>query len=274
MNVVAQKPESEQQEEDDHTNTILSFFKPATKPKKPFSNPSTTEKGESSNSKGDEYPPPPPPLPPPSSLICEICKEPKSPKKAFTIRGCIHSYCTNCVTDYVASKLRENILKIGCPDPGCRGGYLDPDHCRPIIPPEVYNRWGSALRDQVVVIVRSHRFYCPYRDCSMMMTIDDDSVRKSECPNCWRLICAKCRVPWHLGMQCLEFRGLNRNERDEEDITLMKPAQRKRRVKCRNCRFYVDRTRDKCTRCGKYFNNRNRRVQFWNNSFSYAIFKE
>ncbi|XP_015873433.3 E3 ubiquitin-protein ligase RSL1 [Ziziphus jujuba] len=213
------------------------------KREKPFSNPSISETGQSSNSKIND-----------PTFVCEICVEPKSANESFAIKGCTHSYCTDCVTKYVASKLQENIPRIGCPVSGC-GGYLEPEYCRPILPPDVFDRWGITLCE--AAIVGSRKFYCPYKDCSMMMIDDGKEVlMECECFNCRRLFCAQCKVPWHTGIVCSEFQKLNKNEREREDIMLMNLARNKHWRRCPNCKIYVERT-DGCLfmqcRCGTAF---------------------
>ncbi|XP_068342552.1 E3 ubiquitin-protein ligase dbl4-like [Pyrus communis] len=150
-------------------------FKPSKTPfgkrgKGLFSDFSVTESGQSSNSKNDP------------DFLCEICVEPKSGIESFRIENCSHGYCTECMVKYVASKLQENITSIRCPVPDCIG-LLEPEYCRPILPPEVFDQWGTALCE--AVILGSEKFYCPYKDCSAML-IDDgkEVVRQSACPNC------------------------------------------------------------------------------------------
>lgn len=86
-----------------------------------------------------------------------------------------------------------------------------------ILPPDVFDKWGSALCESQ--ILASEKFYCPFKDCSALM-IDDGgggggggAVVEAECPNCNRLFCARCKVPWHPGIQCSEFQKLNKDER-------------------------------------------------------------
>ncbi|TYH15392.1 hypothetical protein ES288_A05G038400v1 [Gossypium darwinii] len=161
------------------------FGKRREKTKKPFSHLSITEAGESSNSKTNQNP----------SFTCEICIEPKQPNESFNIKGCSHAYCTDCMIKYVASKLQDRITAISCPVENC-GGLLEPEYCRNILPKEVFDRWGDALCEAMVLGLQS--FYCPYKDCSMLL-IDDggEAVKELECPNCRRLFCAQCKVPWH-----------------------------------------------------------------------------
>ncbi|KAI4335153.1 hypothetical protein L6164_013825 [Bauhinia variegata] len=232
--------------EDDDEVRILKF-KPEKTPfgkrrnsRNPFVNDASfSEKGESSNS---------PPF------VCEICTETKTVKESFSISGCSHAYCTECITMYVASRLQENIINIRCPVSECKG-LLEPHDCRSILPPEVFDRWGNAMCE--AVILASEKFYCPFKDCSALL-IDDGNevVKESECPNCKRFFCAQCKVPWHSGMDCTEFQKLNKDEREMEDILLMELAHNKKWRRCPKCKFYVEKSEGcmymKC-RCGVAF---------------------
>ncbi|GLT85658.1 hypothetical protein SLE2022_038420 [Rubroshorea leprosula] len=236
----------------DEDSTVLDL-EPEITPRnrrKPLINFSLTGPGESSNSKSVAVPAPAPPPP----FVCEICVEPKSQNESFKIKGCSHSYCTDCMTKFVASKLQDNITGIGCPVPNC-SGLLEPEYCRQILPPEVFNRWGDALCEGM--IIGSQRFYCPFKDCSALL-IDDGAqrVKESECPNCFRLFCAQCKVPWHTSIECVEFQKLHKDEREHEDIMLLNLAQSQKWMRCPKCRIVVEKTYGcnylKC-RCGYSF---------------------
>ena len=224
---------------DDSDLQVLCFNTPKRRPI--FSGPSVTELGQSSNSKPSDPNPNPNPNPNPT-FVCEICADEKPAGESFAVKGCDHAYCAACTATYVASKLQDNVTAIACPAPGCGAGALEPEHCRAILPPEVFERWGFALCEALVLA--SEKFlYCPYRDCSAML-IDDGgaAVTESSCPNCHRMFCAQCGVAWHAGVGCEEFRRLRKDEREAEDLMLLKLAQSKRWRRCPNCRFYVERT--------------------------------
>ncbi|XP_059633279.1 E3 ubiquitin-protein ligase RSL1-like [Cornus florida] len=231
--------------DDDDVKVIASWTPSRKIRRKPFtiadkgeSSNSKSEKGGSSNSKStsDDLHAP--------TFICEICVEPKSYKESFSIMGCTHSYCSDCMIKYVASKLQDNITQIRCPVSDCKG-LLEPEHCRSILPPEVFDRWGSALCE--AVILGSEKFYCPYKDCSALLIndpVNGEVIRQSECPNCYRLFCAQCNVPWHLGIECAEFQKLNNDEdeREEAGVRFKQLAEEKSWIRCPNCRFYVEKT--------------------------------
>ncbi|PIN13541.1 hypothetical protein CDL12_13838 [Handroanthus impetiginosus] len=191
----------------------------------------------------------------PSTFMCEICADEKPGTDLFRVLGCDHSYCSECVGKYVASKLQENIITIDCPV-SCCNGFLEPYHCHSILPKQVFDRWGDALCESV--ILASEKFYCPYKDCSALL-IDDgdrnDVIVETECPECKRFFCVQCKVPWHYGIDCLEFQKLA-GERSEEDIMLMNLANSNKWMRCSKCKFYVEKSEGclfmKC-RCGHSF---------------------
>ncbi|KAL8036063.1 hypothetical protein ABFX02_12G135100 [Erythranthe guttata] len=196
-------------------------------------------KGECSNSKPEPVQEPEPTAP--STFMCEICVDEKPTEELFRVLGCSHSYCSECMSKYVGSKLMENITNINCPVSGCRG-FLEPHHCRSILPKPVFDRWGDALCE--AMILGSEKFYCPFKDCSALL-IDDKMggvVLQSECPSCNRLFCAQCRVPWHLNISCAEFKKLDKNERSNDDLMLMNLAKEKKWMRCPKCKFYVEKS--------------------------------
>ncbi|XP_055827109.1 E3 ubiquitin-protein ligase RSL1-like [Solanum dulcamara] len=186
-------------------------------------------------------------------FTCDICVDEKPINENFKIMGCSHSYCKECMAKYVGVKLQENVCRISCPVSGCNG-KLEPYNCRSILPKEVFDRWGDVLCE--AMIMGLERFYCPFKDCSALL-IDENSsdcvVIQSECPECRRLFCAKCKVGWHSGLVCEEFQKLNKDEREKEDLQLMQLAKGQAWQRCPQCRMYVARS-DGCAqmvcRCG------------------------
>ncbi|KAI8559323.1 hypothetical protein RHMOL_Rhmol04G0163300 [Rhododendron molle] len=180
------------------------------------------------------------------TLVCEICIETKPYSESFAIRGCTHSYCSDCVIKYVSSKLDQNIIQIRCPVPDCNKGGLDLEHCRAILPPEVYDKWGSALCESA--FVASKKIYCPYKDCSAFMIDDDndngdgegEAIAKVGCLYCNRYFCAQCKVLWHEEIDCSEFQKLHEDEREREDIMLLNLAKEKQWARCPHCKAYVE----------------------------------
>ena len=172
--------------------------------------------------------------------MCEICAETKGCDQMFRNEGCDHSYCSDCVTKQVATKIQESITVVACPGLNCRG-VLELDACWPMLPKELLDRWDDALCE--ALFLAAPKFYCPFRDCSAMLLLENEgeAIREAECPFCHRLFCARCYVPWHPGVECEVFQSLNEDERGREDLLVRELASQKKWKRCPRCNFYVER---------------------------------
>ncbi|XP_058081846.1 E3 ubiquitin-protein ligase RSL1-like [Magnolia sinica] len=156
----------------------------------------------------------------------------------FMNKNCSHVFYTDCTSNHVAVKIQENIAMVICPCLKCKG-VLEPDLCRPIIPTQVFDRWEAALSESMVL--GSQKFYCLFKDYSVLR-IDDggDVVRQSECPNWQRLFFAQCKVAWHSGIGCEEYKGLNEDEKGRDDLMVMELVKSNEWKRCSRCKFYVE----------------------------------
>nr|XP_043637752.1 E3 ubiquitin-protein ligase RNF144A isoform X2 [Erigeron canadensis] len=188
-------------------------------------------------------------------VYCGICMDSKTESEMFrNTNVCSHVYCTDCICQHVAAMIKENSAMVKCPDPNCTG-VIGPQVCQGMVPKQVLERWEDVLCESL--IMGSDKFiYCPFKDCSAMLVDDDDAgvaVTSSECPSCNRLFCAQCRVAWHCGLDCSEYKN---GEREPEDLMLMDLAKTKKWMRCPSCKVFVERTSGcphiSC-RCGHHF---------------------
>ncbi|XP_008678484.1 probable E3 ubiquitin-protein ligase RNF217 [Zea mays] len=189
-------------------------------------------------------------------VFCKICMDVVPPSDVHRAsRGCAHSFCGRCLAGYLGAKIQERIAEVRCPEERC-GGVLDPELCQDILPRDVFERWGAALCESL--LLGGKRAYCPFKDCSAMMLVDDGShFTESECPSCRRLFCASCNVaPWHAGVTCTEYRNLGKRDSGVEDRMLLEMAKGKKWKRCPKCEYFVEK-RDGCLhitcRCGFEF---------------------
>lgn len=182
-------------------------------------------------------------------VFCKICMDAVPPGDAHRAsRGCAHAFCGGCLARYLGAKIQGRIADVRCPEERCCAA-LDPELCQGLIPAEVSERWGAALCESMVLGAK--KTYCPYKDCSAMMVVDDDVsavvIEEAECPSCRRLFCARCAVaPWHANVACADFRKLGRaTDSRREDMLLLQMARGKKWKRCPKCDFFVEK-RDGC----------------------------
>ena len=172
--------------------------------------------------------------------FCGICMDKKAKAEMFK-SSCSHSFCLDCIGNHVAAKIRDNVIKVKCPDLACNV-VLEPQNCKSFVLSKVIDRWEAALCESSL---ESKKIYCPFKDCSALL-IDDgqQNVTSAECPHCHRLFCAQCQVPWHSGLECKSVKG---KIMDKKFIDL---ATKEKWQKCPSCKFYVQRTQGcECITC-------------------------
>ncbi|AQK78428.1 hypothetical protein ZEAMMB73_Zm00001d035151, partial [Zea mays] len=114
----------------------------------------------------------------------------------------------------------------------------------------------SLDRDSYVFV----RFYCPLTECFALLVDDPEhgealitnvevtnvEVTNVECPHCCRMFCAQCKVPWHTGVTCAEFKFQRprKDEQDREDLLPRKVKQESKWQRCPECKIYVERIGD------------------------------
>lgn len=198
--------------------------------------------------------------------LCGICLEEKYPSEIFDGMVCLHRFCSTCIALHIRSKVQENLVSIDCPEPNCREP-LTPEQCAVILPKQTFEEWSLALVEAHIPL--SQKFYCPFQDCSALLLKDivpDELgsssgaaavlITESECPECRRLFCAQCCVPWHAGSDCSEFQSLKGSEEEKYELMLFKLAKASEWQQCPSCKYIVERTSGCChmtCRCGFEF---------------------
>nr|XP_018632036.1 probable E3 ubiquitin-protein ligase RNF144A [Nicotiana tomentosiformis] len=140
----------------------------------------------------------------PQNFTCEICIEPMllANRKFKNQNHYVHPFCIDCIVKYISVKLEDNIRDITC----------------------LSLNWLAQC-------------YCPNQDCwSLILDECGENAKRSKCPNCKRLFCFHCKLPWHTGLRCEESGGL----RDENDIAFRVLAKSKKWKRCPQCRRFVE----------------------------------
>ncbi|KAF5743817.1 E3 ubiquitin-protein ligase [Tripterygium wilfordii] len=67
-----------------------------------------------------------------SQCFCAICMDVKQNEEMFSTNTCTHTFCTDCITKYVAAKIQGNISMVKCPGLDCNE-TLELENVRDII---------------------------------------------------------------------------------------------------------------------------------------------
>jgi E3 ubiquitin-protein ligase RNF144 len=71
-------------------------------------------------------------------------------------------------------------------------------------------------------------------------------ITNVECPHSCRMFYAYCKVAWHAGVTCTEFKFQRprKDEQDREDLLPRKVEQESKWQMCPECKIYVERIGD------------------------------
>lgn len=172
--------------------------------------------------------------------FCEICLENQESWQMFTNDSCSHSFCYNCTSKHIMSRIEDKVKIIYCPALNCNT-ILDADTCRLMIPNDALIRWDESLCQSL--IPESQKVYCPFNDCSAMFVDDSRAlITEVKCLVCHRSFCAKCRVPWHPEFTCKEFQKLYSKSGGKDEVMVKTLAKKKSWQRCPKCKMYVEKS--------------------------------
>ncbi|KAG5618547.1 hypothetical protein H5410_018371 [Solanum commersonii] len=171
-----------------------------------------------------------------SQGFCDICMETKVTNEMFKLKNCSdHSFCTDCIAQYIQSMIQDHIFSVTCPGLKCCA-TIEPVSCKSIIPENVFEKWERGLSESA--LLDCEKFYCPYKDCSELLIYDhDQDIIECICPVCHRLLCAACGVPWHTELDCNKFQNDEKNR--EDDLKVEELASSSKWMKCPHCKHIV-----------------------------------
>lgn len=135
--------------------------------------------------------------------MCDICCGEYQPTFFFHLPGCSHSYCKNCMSDHLKTKITDGqVLKIKCMDFDCTEEFNQED-IKNFGSEEIYRKY-LVFKKNIDVEVDRNLKWCPKNGCMNYVK------RKRSCCcysntqkcECGQLMCFKCGAASHRGVSC------------------------------------------------------------------------
>lgn len=184
-------------------------------------------------------------LRPAAEVTCPICMTETPPAEAASLEGCKHTFCEDCIGQYVSGKVLEGQVlpdQLRCPsvDPKCGETIVPADVARCLKEPGAVARY-ERLTLQRCIEAADGMGVCPSPGCEFMFAFDEDN-RKLDCPLCKESFCLVCRVsPWHSGVRCETYQAEHGNV-DEADKLFNAFASQQKLKQCPKCKYFVEKT--------------------------------
>ncbi|GJN13671.1 hypothetical protein PR202_gb00401 [Eleusine coracana subsp. coracana] len=181
---------------------------------------------------------------------CTICLEDNDVSKIHVIEGCAHRFCFSCMKEHVKAKIFHGMLP-ACPQDGCTTN-LTVEGSKIFLSPRLLEIMVQRVREGQTPL--SQKMYCPYPKCSALMSLsevihlmqassskytvaDVDTLRK--CVKCRGSFCISCKVPWHDGMVCDDYKK-SYPHAVPEDARLRNLAKQQLWRQCVKCNHMIE----------------------------------
>ncbi|XP_020883106.1 probable E3 ubiquitin-protein ligase rbrA isoform X1 [Arabidopsis lyrata subsp. lyrata] len=175
---------------------------------------------------------------------CVICFEETDAERMFFTNECIHRHCFTCVKQHVKVKLLSGTVPT-CLDYGCKF-ELTLESCSKVLTPKLIEMWKQKMKEDSIPAVE--RIYCPYPNCSTLMSKTERSKSTDEgsnqsnvrtCVKCNGLFCIDCKVPSYSDLSCADYKKLHPDPL-VDDLKLKSLANDKMWRQCVKCRHMIE----------------------------------
>jgi len=169
-------------------------------------------------------------------VTCSVCFEDALPKDFLLYMPCMHKFCRDCVREHIKILVSTG-KKLTCLNANCKS-IMPVSQVRELMDERTYERYMTILRTPA----GAHR-WCPRAGCDTpyIKADCDSSSPKVICKNgdCNLTFCYDCRVKWHDGATCEEFKELQNKDKPEEEV-LSEEYAKQNLQECPNCSIWVE----------------------------------
>lgn len=172
---------------------------------------------------------------------CEICLESLSSKEFIAFDQCPHVYHRECIHEFVQEAVKSKRSEIKCPNLNCTANLTTKD-IEEIIDGEALDNYLQNQLDLYISANQKDISYCPTPGCNYAFI--HDGQPEFSCLKCSSHYCLDCRVQYHVGQSCLDYKRDKVNntfgEADEQFMNFVKGANFKQ---CERCKFWVEKNK-------------------------------
>ena len=165
---------------------------------------------------------------------------------------CGHCFHKPCLKEYFLTAIKEKKFPIKCPSDDCQEEVCYQDLVE-ILDRDDLDKFISFTFNNYVDMNNDELSWCPTIDCKYVFALDKD-MKEFLCPLCTKNYCLNCRVEFHKGMSCAEYKISK--QFDEKDKLFIEFVKGNKFKQCPKCRFWVAKDSGcdwmKC-RCGTEF---------------------
>ncbi|ETV92735.1 hypothetical protein H310_13156 [Aphanomyces invadans] len=153
---------------------------------------------------------------------------------------CGHMYCVGCLSGWVASKIEERSVPIVCASLNC-SREVRPPHIAAILSGKLFEKFSELVTAKMY---EADSMYCPNKQCSQVFVKPSfrPGQEKTTCLLCETILCLRCQVGWHDGLNCDEYKRMIAAGGDSDEAQLYQLKYTFQWKQCPKCNILVERS--------------------------------
>eukprot|EP01119_Soliformovum_irregulare_P015496 TRINITY_DN4362_c0_g2_i3.p1 TRINITY_DN4362_c0_g2~~TRINITY_DN4362_c0_g2_i3.p1 ORF type:complete len:493 (+),score=104.76 TRINITY_DN4362_c0_g2_i3:122-1480(+) len=185
---------------------------------------------------------------------CVMCLEDIDIDFFQCLSKCKHEFCRDCLQTYVNIKIDERDFPILCPSLQCKK-EIDLTDLEVLLTKEKLDLYQQQQMKSVIEKNPENFICCPTPDCQYVFFWTPADSTDFKCPVCDKRYCFRCKVDWHVGVNCEAYQRWCIENGMGDDL-FGDLIQNQSWKKCNRCKIFVAKNEgcDHMTcRCGYQF---------------------
>mmetsp|Transcript_32702 Transcript_32702/g.56893 ORF Transcript_32702/g.56893 Transcript_32702/m.56893 type:complete len:334 (+) Transcript_32702:5508-6509(+) len=129
--------------------------------------------------------------------FCQACFRAIDDSNLVTLDNCSHNYHESCIAYHLETQIESHQHPVTCPSKSCFT-MLNTEEVRRVVSYQMFSVYQSNELMKLNI-----PFRCP--NCSKCMSVQRTMIYFN-CPFCKYHYCLYCRVPYHYGMNCIQYK--------------------------------------------------------------------
>ena len=149
------------------------------------------------------------------NYMCKICLEQIAPEELDPLDTCGHMFHSVCTKRFLESQIEEKITELRCPLEDCRAEIFFREVVARVSR-SAAKKYEDFSLSNVVDANPDDYSWCPTPDCNYVFIWEEEDGAEFECEKCGKSYCLDCRVEWHKGKSCAQYRASKKEKTDDE----------------------------------------------------------
>jgi len=166
-----------------------------------------------------------------NAVVCEICFESQNRSSMTSLSECDHSYCNECWTGHLKSKIDDAIGTIYCPESSC-DVIVDSKIVCSLLKNDkkALKTYNHLVADNFVTKNRRIK-WCPGLDCPNAIKAESAEAKLVQC-TCGSSFCFACCENWHSPVSCKLLKKWGKKCKDDSETANWMTSNTKDCPKC------------------------------------------